>query len=92
VRRLAAFLLAGACGPIPVNQAERVCLESARAAQQPRGEVGVGISSGGDLAGVIDVTVSSDWVLGRDPNAIFNRCVQRRSGQMPTRPLSAMPQ
>jgi hypothetical protein len=92
VRRLAAFLLLAACGPVPVAEAERFCLDSARLAQQPRGEVGVGMTSDGDLAGVFDVTVSSNWVLGRDPSEIFNRCVLRRSGQMPTRPFSAMPQ
>jgi hypothetical protein len=90
VRRVAALVVLAGCGPIPVDQAERICRDSARLAEQPRGEIGVGVTSDGDLAGTLDLTVSSNWVLGRDPNEIFNRCVLQRSGQMPTRPYSAM--
>lgn len=87
---MVALVLLGGCGPVPVEQAERFCLESARLAEQPRGEIGVGVGSDGNLAGTLDLTVSSNWVLGRDPNEIFNRCVLQRSGQMPTRPYTAM--
>jgi hypothetical protein len=86
------LLLLAACGPLTVEQAERACLDSARLAEQPRGTVGVGITSDGDAEGVFDVTVSSDFLLGRDPNEVYQRCVLQRSGQMPTRPYYSLPQ
>lgn len=85
-------LLLTACGPIPVGQAERACLQSARLAEQPRGEVGIGIDSDGDTRGILDVTVSSNWILNRDPSDVYARCVLQRSGQMPSRPYYSLPQ
>lgn len=76
-----------ACGPIPVDQAERACAEDARLAERPRGRVGLGVGSGGGV-GVLDVTVSSDFLLGRDPSQVYDACVKSRSGQFPTRPWS----
>ena len=85
-------LILVACGPIPVHQAERQCLERARLAQQPRGEVAVGVISNGKATGSFDVTVSSDFLLGRDPSAVFDICVQQKSGQAPSRPLYSFPE
>lgn len=86
--------LAG-CGPIPVDQAERVCLRDAQLAERPRGSVAIGAASGrgGDIDGFgrVELEIGSDFVLGRDPSAVFDRCVRRRSGQMPTRPLFDQP-
>ncbi len=81
-----------ACGPIPLAQAERQCLERARLAQQPRGEVGVGIGSDGKAAGKFELTVSSDYITGRDPSAVYDLCVQQKSGQPPSRPLYSFPE
>ena len=89
---LLAPLLLVACGPIPVQQAERQCLERARLAQQPRGEVGVGISSDGKAHGSLGVTVTSDFIMGRDPSAVYDTCVYQKSGQAPTRPLYSFPE
>lgn len=90
MRRLALVLPLAACGPVPVAQAERSCLEDARLAQRPRGEISIGIGSGGpQVGGHIDL--SSDFILGRDPSDVFDRCVLRRSGQLPVTPLSAQP-
>jgi hypothetical protein len=90
MRRLALLLPLVACGPVPVAQAERSCLQDARLAQAPRGEISIGVGSGGPhVGGQIDV--SSDFLLGRDPSEVFNRCVLRRSGQMPVTPLSGQP-
>jgi hypothetical protein len=75
-----------------VHQAERQCLERARLAQQPRGEVAVGVNSNGKATGSFDVTVSSDFLLGRDPSAVFDICVQQKSGQAPSRPLYSFPE
>ncbi len=77
-----------ACGPIPVDQAERACAEDARLAERPRGRVGLGVGSGGRAAGMLDVTISSDFLLGRDPSQVYDACVKSRSGQFPTRPWS----
>lgn len=81
-----------ACGPIPLAQAERQCFERARLAQQPRGEIGVGIGSDGKAAGSFELTVSSDYITGRDPSAVYDLCVQQKSGQAPSRPLYSFPE
>lgn len=90
------FLLAPlalvACGPIPVHQAEQQCFERARLAQQPRGEIGVGMDSDGSALGNFKISVSSDYLMGRDPAAVYDICVQQKSGQAPTRPLYSFPQ
>jgi hypothetical protein len=79
------------CGPIPVQDAEQACVEDANLALRPRGRVGVGIGSNGKATGMLDVTISSDFITGRDPSAVFNSCVKARSGQFPTRPLTDQP-
>ena len=80
------------CGPIPVQQAERQCLDRARAAQQPRGEIGVGVGNGGRAVGSIEINVSSDFIMGRDPSAVWQSCVMQKSGQAPTRSLMSFPE
>jgi hypothetical protein len=89
---LSLCLLLVACAPLTVEQAERACLQSARLAEQPRGEVGIGVTSEGRTEGVFDITVSSDFLLGRDPNEVYQRCVLQRSGQLPSRPYYSLPQ
>lgn len=80
-----------ACGPIPVQEAERACVEQANLALHPRGKVGVGMTSEGKAAGTFEMTVSSDYLMGRDPSAVFNACVKSRSGEFPSRPLYDQP-
>lgn len=84
-----------ACGPVPVHQAEQSCLRDARDAQRPRGEVMMGVASGSggrvSTVGRIEMNVSGDYIMGRDPSDVFNRCVMRRSGQMPTQVLADQP-
>jgi hypothetical protein len=89
---VAASLLAvlSACGPIPVDQAERVCLRDAELARAPQTDmsVGIGTGSGGTQSfGRINMQISGDYIAGRDPADVFDRCVMRRSGQMPQRVL-----
>ena len=84
-------LILAACGPVSVQQAERDCFERARLAQQPRGMVKLGGTSTGKVAGGLELNVSSDYLLGKDPSAVFETCVMARSGQAPTRPLYDMP-
>jgi hypothetical protein len=90
---LAALLPAfvAACGPVSLAEAERQCFERARLAQQPRGEVAVGVGSGGRAVGAFEVEVTSDFLQGRDPSAVFESCVMSRSGKPPSRPLYQMP-
>lgn len=88
---LLALLPLGSCGPIPVEQAEAICYNDARLAQQPRGAVGFGMDSRGRTAAGISLSISSDYLLGRDPDAVYSSCVYQRSGQMPTRPFSSLP-
>jgi hypothetical protein len=77
-----------ACAPIPLDQAERLCAKEAREAQRPRGKVGLGIGSGGKPASTLDVTISTDFLLGRDPAQVYDACVKARSGQFPSRAWS----
>ena len=92
IRRAAFTLLAlTACGPIPVDQAERLCIADAEAAQHPRGSVGFGIDQAGHTAANLDISISSDFLTGRDPDQVYARCVLGRSGQYPVRPFSALP-
>ncbi len=89
---MVALLALWGCGPIPVDQAERICIPDARAAQHPRGTVGFGIDSQGHTAANLEIGISSDFLMGRDPDAVYSACVRQRSGQMPTRPFSSLPE
>ncbi|MCU0902519.1 MAG: hypothetical protein MUE83_01415 [Tabrizicola sp.] len=84
------LVLAG-CGPISLAQAERQCFERARLAQQPRGEVTVGAGSGGRTAASLELNVSSDFLLGKDPAAVYETCVMSKAGEPPSRPLYMRP-
>ncbi|MDO5369200.1 hypothetical protein [Paracoccus sp. (in: a-proteobacteria)] len=86
--------IAACSSPVPVAQAERLCLENARAATAPRTEIGLGLGTDGHKVrtmGGISVSLSSDYIRGRDPAVAFHDCVLRRSGQVPTRPLHEQP-
>ena len=95
MRMLIALLLPVAlvaCGPVPLPQAERACLQRALLAQKPRGEIGLGIDSSGQTRGRFEMTVTSDYLMGRDPSAVYDICVQQKSGQPPSRPLYSFPE
>ncbi|MEO7382881.1 MAG: hypothetical protein ABIV25_14210 [Paracoccaceae bacterium] len=81
-----------ACGPIPVAEAEQVCISNAQMAQHPRGQVALGMDSSGHAIGGLQIGISSDYLTGRDPDAVYNSCVMQRSGQMPSRPFSTLPE
>lgn len=86
-----ALLFLAACGPIPRAQAEKQCLHQARLAEHPRGSVGVGIGSDGKPHVVGDITITSDYLQGRDPSQVYDNCVFHRSGEMPSRPFTSIP-
>lgn len=92
MRWLAPLLLLAACGPIPLEDAERACLRRAELAERPRGEIGIGMDSRGNTATRLEVNASSDYFMGRDPAAVYNACVYQKSGgEMPSRPLYDRP-
>ncbi|PUB16385.1 hypothetical protein [Yoonia sediminilitoris] len=85
---LVVSLAMSACAPTPPTpeQAAQRCEERARAAQGP--EVGLTIGanseSGPFASGSIGIT--SDFVRGADPLAIYESCVMNLTGQPPIRP------
>jgi hypothetical protein len=91
MKRLIMLTLLAACGPISVQEAERQCFERARLAQQPRGEVAVGVGSNGKTSAGLELTVTSDFLTGKDPSQVYDSCVMAKSGEPPSRPLYARP-
>ena len=79
-----------ACGPVPLAQAERDCLEDARLAERPRGTLELGLGSGGRRHAGLELDISADYLVGRDPEKVWQSCVYNRSGQVPTRPYTAL--
>ncbi len=87
----ASLLLAlAACGHMSLDRAEQSCFQDARLAAGPRGEIAVGTTSRGPRAKG-EITISTDYLFGRDPAAVYASCVQRRAGQPPSRPLYDRP-
>lgn len=86
-RAIVLLLALAACGPVSLQQAEKACFERARLAQHPRGKVGLGVNSNGNASGLLDLQVSSDFLQGRDPSAVYDQCVVQKSGQVPSQPL-----
>lgn len=84
-----------ACGPVPVEQAELTCLRDAELAVRPQTRVAVGLGTDfdGDTSGFgsLSVDLSGDYLMGRDPLLVYDRCVRRRSGQPPRAPLTEQP-
>lgn len=74
-----------------LQEAERQCFERARLAKQPRGEIALGASSDGRKAASFEVNVSSDYLLGKDPVAVYESCVMAKAGEPPSRPLYMRP-
>jgi hypothetical protein len=90
MRRLLPILLIAACGPISLPDAERQCFDRARRAEAPRGEVGIGGSTEGAYVRG-EVTITSDYLRGADPETVYNTCVVRKTGQNPQRTYSSFP-
>lgn len=82
-------LLALAACDLPPPSPERAaqqCEERARGAQGPTGTVSVGSNNktGGFFEGSVGIT--SDFLRGADPIAVYESCVLRLTGQPPIRP------
>jgi len=72
--------------PISREKAAERCEGRARGAQGPETEVTLGVNSntGGFASGSIGI--SSDFLRGLDPVAVYESCVQNLTGQPPIRP------
>ena len=81
---LAPLFPLAACAPLPLEVAEQQCLEQARAAMGPTGSATVIMDNRGHVSTGITLGISSDYLLGRDPQQVYEECVYRLSGQMPT--------
>lgn len=94
--RAAALMLVplalAACGPETLAQAESNCAQEARLAERPRGEGYVGFGSGGTRRAGLGIEISSDYLAGRDPEKVWQSCVHRRSGQIPSRSYNTLPE
>jgi len=85
------LLLCAACGPVPVHLAEQQCLESAQLAQRPQGSFGIVADNHGNVGTTLSIGISSDYLRGRDPDAVYASCVQNKSGFLPSQPFSSQP-
>jgi hypothetical protein len=83
--------LIAACGPISPEAAARLCQQRARTAAHPTGSVWLGGDTRGQGHAGAELTISSDWLLRRDPYIVYDTCVRERSGQGPIRPLDLDP-
>ena len=83
---LALVALAGCDRPVTVERAYEQCSERARLAAQPRGEIGIGVGSGGPSARG-ELTITSDFIAGRNPQTVYDSCFRNLTGAGPTRPL-----
>ena len=89
MRAAFAPLLLAACGPLTVAEAEHACAERAWYAEGPHGTAEIGVDSRGRVRSGVGVTLTSDYIMGRDPSALYDACVFQKSGQPPTRPYYA---
>jgi hypothetical protein len=82
-----AFLALAACD-LPPPDPERVaqeCEARARAAQGPTGTVSFGVNSEDGPFTSAEIGLTSDFLAGRDPVAVYEQCVYQRTGALPTR-------
>lgn len=72
-----------ACGPVPLQQAERQCAARAYLAQGPQTSLGVRFNSDGTSQIGGSFGISTDYIAGRDPDQVFRDCVAQQSGKFP---------
>lgn len=84
-------LLAAACGPMSPERAAERCEERARAAQGPQGQVTVGVNSNTGPFARGEISISGDYLEGRDPETLYHYCVLNLTGAAPIRPPNLRP-
>ena len=82
---LALALAACEVTPPDPETVARQCERQARAAQGPTGAVTLGANSNSGPYSRVELGVTSDYLLGRDPAAVYAECYTRRTGTAPFR-------
>jgi len=83
---LALSALAACDRTVSAERAYEECSERARLAAAPRGEIGIGVGTGGPSARA-GLTITSDFIAGRNPQTVYDSCFRNLTGAGPTRPL-----
>ena len=85
---MAAGLGLAACAPVPVDplRVAQECEQRARRAQGPTGAIALGASTSDGPFVDSSITLSSDYLTGRDPMQVYESCVIERTGAPPVRP------
>ena len=73
--------------PTPEEAAQR-CEERAQAAQGPDVGLTVGANSNSGPFASGSISISGDYLRGRDPLAVYESCVMNLTGEPPLRPPS----
>lgn len=72
--------------PVDPVKAADTCEARARAAQAPQSRVTVGTNSNNGPFASGEFSISSDFIQGRDPVALYESCVFQMTGELPIRP------
>jgi len=95
MRSLAAFsafvvtLSACVVEPPTVEEAMVDCVDRALSAQGPQAGARIGVNSKTGPSAGFSLGLTSDFLAGRTPDETFELCVRQKTGQGPTRQLSA---
>lgn len=81
-----AVLFLAACSPPTPEQAAARCEERARSAQAPDVGITIGASSNDGPFASGNISLSSDFLRGRDPLEVYETCVIELTGEPPIRP------
>lgn len=81
-------LVVSGCAPTPPTpeQAAQRCEERARAAQAPNVGLTLGTNSNSGPFASGSIGITSDYIRGTDPMALYESCVMNLTGQSPIRP------
>ncbi len=77
----------GAGGYMSLEAAESKCADRARASMGPTGSVSVGLNSKTGVSTGARIGVSSDFLMGKDPQEVYFSCMQQLTGQPPVSAL-----
>ena len=91
---IAGLVASAGCTPPPPptpQQAQAKCLDEARGAAGPTGQVALGVSNTRGLQTGISIGVTDDFLRGRDPATVYAECFVRLTGAAPTIPYAPAP-